>query len=83
MCIRDRLTVGHELISHCESTVDLIDVISFHDYLKTRAEIEAVYTAAEQLSQKTGKPLLNTETVSYTHLEAFWVSSRIFETVDS
>ncbi|MGI5895524.1 MAG: cellulase family glycosylhydrolase [Oscillospiraceae bacterium] len=56
------LTVGHELISHCESTVDLIDVISFHDYLKTRAEIEAVYTAAEQLSQKTGKPLLNTET---------------------
>ena len=56
------LTVGHEFIWHNESTVDLVDVISFHDYLKTRAEIEAVYQQAEELSAKTGKPLLNTET---------------------
>lgn len=56
------LTVGHELIAHCDSSVDLIDVISFHDYLKTRGEIEAVYEEAERLSKATGKPLLNTET---------------------
>ncbi len=56
------LTVGHEFIEHCETTNDLIDVISFHDYLKTRAEIEGVYRKAEEMSKQTGKPLLNTET---------------------
>lgn len=56
------LTVGHEFISHCPTTNDLIDVISFHDYLTTRAEIEAVYEAAEAQSRETGKPILNTET---------------------
>ena len=56
------LTVGHEFIGHCETTNDLIGVVSFHDYLKTRAEIEGVYEAAEEMSRKTGKPLLNTET---------------------
>lgn len=56
------LTVGHEFISHCPTTNDLVDVISFHDYLTTRAEIEAVYQEAEAQSEKTGKPILNTET---------------------
>ena len=56
------LTVGHEFISHCPSTNDLIDVISFHDYLSTRAEIEAVYVEAERQSKEIGKPILNTET---------------------
>ena len=56
------LTVGHEFISHCPTTNDLIDVISFHDYLTTRAEIEAVYEEAEKQSRETGKPIINTET---------------------
>ena len=54
-------TVGHEFIWHCETTNDLVDVISFHDYLKTRKEIEGVYSQADEMSKATGKPLLNTE----------------------
>lgn len=56
------LTVGHEFISNCPTTNDLVDVISFHDYLKTRAEIEAVYIEAERQCEETGKPIINTET---------------------
>ena len=56
------ITIGHEFISHCPSTNDIVDVISFHDYLTTRKDIEAIYTEAERQSEETGKPIINTET---------------------
>ena len=33
------MTVGHELAEHLESTLDLVDVIAFHDYLRTRKAV--------------------------------------------
>ncbi len=56
------MTVGHEKVPHCESTNDLVDVISFHDYLHTRREIEDAILAVEAMSAEWGKPILNTET---------------------
>ena len=57
------ITVGHEQVKHCVSSVDLVDVICYHDYLTTRADIEGAIIAAEKLSAENGgKPILNTET---------------------
>ena len=57
------ITVGHELSSHMDSTSDLVDVLSFHDYMPTRSRMEAAYQTAGQLSEaEGGKPILNTET---------------------
>lgn len=56
------LTVGHEAVPHCVSSNDLVDVISFHDYLCTRRDIENAIRAAETMGTEWGKPILNTET---------------------
>ena len=56
------ITVGHEQIWHCESSVDLVDIISYHDYLSTRKAIEGVILDAKSLGNKWEKPILNTET---------------------
>ncbi len=56
------LTVGHENVAHLKSSIDLVDVISFHDYLTTRREIEGAILEAEACGRKWNKPLLNTET---------------------
>lgn len=56
------LTVGHELVKHCESTNDIVDVISYHDYLTTRADMEGVILGAKAFGEQWGKPILNTET---------------------
>ncbi|MCR5293972.1 MAG: cellulase family glycosylhydrolase [Lachnospiraceae bacterium] len=56
------LTVGHEQVRHCVSSNDLVDVISFHDYLSTRKQIEDAVCEAEAFSRQFGKPILNTET---------------------
>ena len=46
-----------------DSTSDLVDVLSFHDYMPTRSGMEAAYQTAVQLSEaEGGKPILNTET---------------------
>ncbi len=55
------VTVGHWLSKFCESTSDLVDVISFHDYLETRSRVEKSYATAEQCSKKFNKPLINSE----------------------
>jgi hypothetical protein len=55
------ITVGNTFIEDTEPTVDLVDVISFHDYLETRARVEDTYLKAEALSQQYGKPLINSE----------------------
>ena len=56
------MTVGHENVAHLKSSNDLVDVISFHDYLTTRKEIETAIFAAENCSRQWNKPILNTET---------------------
>lgn len=55
------ITVGNTFIRDTEPTVDLVDVISFHDYLETRSRVEATYAQAETLSEQYGKPLINSE----------------------
>jgi hypothetical protein len=55
------VTVGHWLSKFCEKTSDLVDVISFHDYLETRSRVEKSYAIAEGYSKKFNKPLINSE----------------------
>ncbi|MBN2862660.1 MAG: cellulase family glycosylhydrolase [Bacteroidales bacterium] len=55
------VTVGHWIPKFCENTNDLVDVISFHDYLETRSRVEASYALAEEFSKKYNKPLINSE----------------------
>lgn len=57
------LTVGHERAEHCASTVDLVDVISYHDYMTTRKKIEDALQQVLSLARENGgKPVINTET---------------------
>lgn len=57
------ITVGHELAEQLDTTADLVDVISFHDYLPTRRQMEAAYESAHRIAAaEGGKPVLNTET---------------------
>jgi hypothetical protein len=56
------VTVGYAFSKELEGSADLVDVLSFHDYLGTRARTEESYRVAEETSRKHGgKPLLNTE----------------------
>jgi hypothetical protein len=56
------VTVGYTFSSQLEPTADLVDVLSFHDYTAIRSTVEEAYRIAEGVSQKFGKPMLNTET---------------------
>jgi len=56
------LTVGHTFPIHLETTADLVDVLCFHDYAPTRSTVEEAYRVAAEVSRKTGKPMLNSET---------------------
>lgn len=56
------ITVGHTFPSHLETTADLVDVLCFHDYAPLRSVVEEAYRVAGELSRKTGKPMLNSET---------------------
>ncbi len=55
-------TVGHTLIYDAEPTVDCVDVISFHDYSNTEKTVDDQFRTAAALSEKYGKPYMNTET---------------------
>lgn len=55
------ITVGHTFVEDLEMSADLVDVISFHDYLETRARIENSYRVAGEIAAKYGKPLINSE----------------------
>ncbi len=55
------ITLGHTVPMDVEPTADCVDVLSFHDYKGTRARVEESYKAMEALSEKTRKPILNTE----------------------
>jgi hypothetical protein len=54
------LTVGHELVPHLESTLDLVDVVCFHDYRHTRAEMEDALVTSLKIAG--AKPVMNSET---------------------
>jgi hypothetical protein len=56
------LTIGYTFSTEMSATADLVDVLSFHDYSETRAQIESAYREAEKISANFGKPVLNTET---------------------
>jgi hypothetical protein len=56
------ITVGHEAVPHCVSSNDLVDVISFHDYLHTRKEVEDAILDVKAMSEQWQKPIINTET---------------------
>ena len=55
-------TVGHAYATDLETTGDLVDVLSFHDYTALRSTIEDAYRVAAEVSKRTGKPMLNSET---------------------
>lgn len=56
------ITVGHTRPKYLELTADLVDVLSFHDYLGTRQGVENSYLAAEAISRKyDNKPIINSE----------------------
>jgi hypothetical protein len=59
---QNALTVGYALAWDLEKTADLVDVLSFHDYSPRRSSVEEAYRVAREVSQKTGKPMLNSET---------------------
>ena len=56
------MTVGHEHVAHLSSSSDLVDVLSYHDYLTTRKDMEDALLGAAEWGKKLGKPILNTET---------------------
>jgi hypothetical protein len=55
------ITVGNTYIGDTEPTAEYVDVISFHDYLETRASVEDTYLQAAEYSARYGKPLINSE----------------------
>ena len=58
---RNAITTGHTFAADIPMDADLVDVISFHDYLATRKNIESSYTEAEKYAKQYDKPLINSE----------------------
>jgi hypothetical protein len=73
------LTVGYAFSSELEGSADLVDVLTFHDYMPTRREIEAAYKIAEDVSKKYGKPMMNSETACIARANPYDVVLQIAE----
>lgn len=58
---RTPVTIGFTFEKTMEENADVVDVMSFHDYSPTRAEIRSNITAAFAFSAKIHKPVINTE----------------------
>lgn len=57
------ITVGFAYVYNIHRAIDLVDVVSFHDYLHTRNEVEQTILTVKKLAADAGnKPILNTET---------------------
>lgn len=56
------ITVGHALADELGATADLVDVISFHNYERIYKDIRRDYETAKAMSERYGKPFMNTET---------------------
>ena len=55
------VTIGATWVENMIEMGDAVDVLSFHDYSSTRAQIRASIEKAKQYAAKTGKPLVDTE----------------------
>ena len=56
------ITVGHMFPRFLELSAEVVDVLSFHDYLETRQRVENSYREAQAIAEKHGgKPLINSE----------------------
>ena len=55
------VTIGCAFVPGMEETGGAVDVLSFHDYLQTRAEIRANIQRAKAFAAKVHKPVFNTE----------------------
>ena len=58
---RTPVTIGFAFEKPMEENADVVDVLSFHDYLPTREEIRSNITAAVTFAAKVHKPVINTE----------------------
>ncbi len=57
------ITVGVQFSANLEeASADLVDIITFHDYMYTEARVEAAWEIAEAVAKKYKKPLMNSET---------------------
>ena len=56
------ITVGHAKYPYAFETEPWVDVISFHDYSGNRDNMFETHEAMKGLSEKTGKPLIDSET---------------------
>ena len=60
---KNPITVGVQFSKNLEdASADLVDIITFHDYMPTEARIEAAWEIAEAVAKKYNKPLMNSET---------------------
>lgn len=59
---KNAITVGVTIPHNLEYTADLVDVLSFHDYSDTRSRVQEAYDVARKVSEKYGKPMINSET---------------------
>ena len=55
------VTIGVAYEENMETLADAVDVLSFHDYLPTRAAIAADIARAKAFAARTGKQVMNTE----------------------
>ena len=55
------VTIGATWVENMIEMGDAVDVLSFHDYSPTRAQIRTSIEKAKQYAAKTGKPLVDTE----------------------
>ena len=55
------ITIGATFADNMIAMGDAVDVLSFHDYSPTRAQIRANIAKAKQYAAKVGKPLVNSE----------------------
>jgi hypothetical protein len=55
------VTIGATFADNMIAMGDSVDVLSFHNYSPTRAEIRASIAKAKQYAEKTGKPLIDSE----------------------
>ena len=58
---RTPVTIGFTFEKPMEENADVVDVLSYHDYSPTRAEIRSNIVAALAFSAKMKKPVINTE----------------------
>ncbi len=56
------ITVGNWYAKDIETSADLVDVISYHDYSPTLAGVCAAADLALEMGKKYGKPVINNET---------------------